>query len=224
MAGRIASLSTFPSASNGSSLEAWYPNTAPSSPTRLLMPTRGLTWGPSRVPVFLETTLQDSPGAASPGRLSGTTLQEPPARSPFHGSLRYHSDIGWHYRYSKSFKIVGKPYPPSLVAAGLGARSSGPWRWEPEDLASEVGDQAQGGHAQGLRVKDRGVPTPFLQIEDVTLNFSCYVKLRRADRASGFYRALPSTWVRLRRIEQRSGFGCLSGPLKVMHELLNTMQ
>jgi hypothetical protein len=222
MAGRIASLSTFPSASNGSSLEAWYPNTAPSSPTRLLMPTSGLTWGPSRVPVFLETTLQESPAVAS--RRLSRTLAEQPAPSPFHGSLRYHSDIGWHYRYLKSFRIVGKPYPPSLVAAGLGAKSSGPWRWEPEDLASEVGDQAQGGHAQGLRVKDRGVPPPFLQIENVTLNFSCHVKLRRADRASGFYRALPSPWVRLRRIEQRSGFGCLLGPLKVMQELLNTMQ
>ena len=143
MAGRIASLSTSPSTSNGSSLEAWYPNTAPSPPTRLLLPTSGLTWRPSRV---LGTTLQDSPGAASPGRLSGTTLQEPPlqggsrtgspglppAHSPFHGSLRYHSEIGWHYRYFKPFKIIGKPYPPSLVRpcaipvpAGLGVRDPG---------------------------------------------------------------------------------------------------
>ena len=191
---------------------------------------------------MLKTTLQDSPGAASPGRLSGTTLPEPPlqggsrtgspglppAHSPFHGSLRYHSAIGWHYRYSKPFKIIGKPYPPSLVRpcaipsqspavpAGLGARSSGPWRWEPEDVASKVGDQAQGGQAQGSRIQDSEVPPQFLRIESLTLNFSCHVMLRRADRPSGFYRSLPLPWVRLQRIEQRSGFGCLLGPLKTM--------
>ena len=206
MAGRSDQDASLPSTSNGPSLEAWYPNTAPSPPTRLLLPTSGLTWKPFRV---LKTTLHEPPlqGGSRPG--SPGIL---PAHPPCHGSLRYHSGIGWHYRYCKPFKIIGKPYPQSLVKpcaipsqspavpAGLGARGSGPWRWEPENVGSQVE-----GQAQGSRIKDREA-----------LNFSCQVRLSRADRPSGFYRSLPLPWVRLQRIEQRPGFGCLLEPLKTM--------
>ena len=72
-------------------LESWYPDTQPNAPSASV-------WRPYRV-------VKTAPlvSLAKPGH-------------PHHGALRYHKDVGWHYRYSMPFRIIGKPpLPNSMV-------------------------------------------------------------------------------------------------------------
>ena len=73
---------------SGASLEAWYPNTAPTAPS-------GLQWMPYKI---VKTVPHDS-------RLD--------QNHPLRGALRYHKDVGWHFRYSVPFRITGRPPLPS---------------------------------------------------------------------------------------------------------------
>ena len=75
---------------SGASLESWYPNTAPTAPS-------GLQWMPYKI---VKTVPHDS-------RLDQI--------HPLRGALRYHKDMGWHFRYSVPFKIIGRPPLPSSM-------------------------------------------------------------------------------------------------------------
>ena len=72
-------------------LESWYPDTEPNAPSALV-------WRPYRVVKTVPLVSSAKPG------------------HPHHGALRYHKDVGWHYRYSMPFRIIGKPpLPNSMV-------------------------------------------------------------------------------------------------------------
>ena len=68
-------------------LESWYPNTEPA-----------VVWKPYRIVKKIPLV-----NLAGEGH-------------PHHGALRYHKDVGLHYRYSMPFRIIGKPpLPNSMV-------------------------------------------------------------------------------------------------------------
>ena len=75
---------------SGATLEAWYPNTAPTAPSVL-------QWMPYKI-------VKTVPHGCRPDQ-----------NHPFRGALRYHKDVGWHYRYSMPFRITGRPPLPSSM-------------------------------------------------------------------------------------------------------------
>jgi len=75
---------------SGASLESWYPNTAPTAPS-------GLQWMPYKI---VKTVPHDC---------------RPEQNHPLRGTLRYHKDVGWHFRYSMPFRITGRPPLPSSI-------------------------------------------------------------------------------------------------------------
>ena len=75
-------------------LESWYPNTSPTVPT-------SLKWIPYKV---AKTTPH---------------LTQPAQGHPLHAVLRYHKDVGWHYRYSLPCKVHGRPPLPSSRLSGI---------------------------------------------------------------------------------------------------------
>ena len=79
------------SQSKGATLESWYPKTAPTVPSTL-------QWKPFKIVKTIPH------------------LIDPPCQShPLRGTLRYHRDVGWHYRYSLPFKITGTPSLPDSM-------------------------------------------------------------------------------------------------------------
>ena len=79
------------SQTKGATLESWYPNTAPTDPS-------ALQWKPFKI-------VKTMPHPVGP----------PCQGHPFRGSLRYHRDVGWHYRYSLPFKLTGAPSLPDSM-------------------------------------------------------------------------------------------------------------
>ena len=83
-------LSVKPSQSSGATLESWYPNTTPTAPSVL-------QWVPYKI-------VKTVPHVSRPSQ-----------NHPRHGDLRYHRDLGWHYRYSTPVRITGRPPLPSSI-------------------------------------------------------------------------------------------------------------
>ena len=77
---------------NGATLEAWYPNTAPAPAAPSV-----LQWRPYKI-------VKTVPHGCRPDQ-----------NHPFRGAVRYHKDVGWHYRYSMPFRITGRPPLPSSI-------------------------------------------------------------------------------------------------------------
>ena len=77
--------------SKGATLESWYPNTTPTVPSTL-------QWKPYKV---VKTIPHH--------------VRQPGHGHPLHGTLRYHKDVGWHYRYTLPFKVTGRPSLPSSM-------------------------------------------------------------------------------------------------------------
>ena len=84
-------LSIKSSQSKGATLESWYPETAPIVPSTL-------QWKPFKI-------VKAIPHSIDPADQN----------HPLRGTLRYHRDIGWHYRYFLPFKITGTPSLPSSM-------------------------------------------------------------------------------------------------------------
>ena len=89
-------LTTMTTQTQGTTLEAWYANTHPNAPT-------GLMWKPYRI-------LKTIPLVKQTDRGHPLSSKERPQ-----GTLRYHKDVGWHYRYLAPFRIKGKPSPPGSM-------------------------------------------------------------------------------------------------------------
>ena len=83
-------LSTQSSKFNSANLESWYPSTAPTFPS-------ALKWMPYKIVKTVPHVIQLDQG------------------HPLHGALRYHKDVGWHYRYSMPFRVTGRPSLPSSL-------------------------------------------------------------------------------------------------------------
>ena len=83
-------LSTQSSKFNSATLESWYPTTATTFPSALM-------WMPYKI-------IKTVPHVIKPGQ-----------GHPLHGALRYHKDVGWHYRYSTPFRVTGRPSLPSSL-------------------------------------------------------------------------------------------------------------
>jgi len=90
-------LSVKTSQPNGATLEAWYPNTAPAPAAPSV-----LQWRPYKIVKTVPHECRPNPDP----------FQGP---DPFRGALRYHKDVGWHYRYSMPFRITGRPPLPSSM-------------------------------------------------------------------------------------------------------------
>ena len=75
---------------NSANLESWYPNTAPTFPS-------ALQWMPYKIVKTVPHVLQLAQG------------------HPLHDTLRYHKDVGWHFRYSTPFRVTGRPSLPSSM-------------------------------------------------------------------------------------------------------------
>ena len=71
---------------HNTTLEAWYPDTEPA-----------VAWKPYRI--VKKIPLVNLAGEGHSQR----------------GTLRYHKDVGWHYRYSMPFRIIGKPPLPNSM-------------------------------------------------------------------------------------------------------------
>ena len=90
--------------SKGATLDSWYPKTTPTVPSTL-------QWKPFNIVKAIPHPI----GHPSQGH-------------PLHGTLRYHKDVGWHYRYSLPFKITGTPSLPNSMKSqpSCGSVSSAP--------------------------------------------------------------------------------------------------
>ena len=85
-------LSVKTSHTNGATLESWYPNTTPTAH-------KAVQWKPYKI-------VKTIPHVREPGQ-----------NHPLHAKLRYHKDVGWHYRYSMPFRITGRPRLPKSMKA-----------------------------------------------------------------------------------------------------------
>ena len=83
-------LSVKPYHTNGATLESWYPNTTPTAH-------KAVQWKPYKI-------VKTIPHVREPGQ-----------NHPLHAKLRYHKDVGWHYRYSMPFRITGRPRLPKSM-------------------------------------------------------------------------------------------------------------
>ena len=83
---------------HNATLESWYPDTQPTAPSVLV-------WKPYKVIKTIPLVNLSSQG------------------HPLHGALRYHKDVGWHYRYSTPFRITGKPSLPNSKMSKISLHS-----------------------------------------------------------------------------------------------------
>ena len=154
-------LSVKPSQPSGATLESWYPNTTPTAPSVL-------QWVPYKV-------VKTVPHVSRPGQ-----------NHPFRGELRYHRDVGWHYKYSMPFRVTGRPPIPNLI--------------EPKNYNGSITSMSM---AQlGIWPKPKIKKRAFIKLKRIK------VKVRELALHIG----LPE--LRLRRINQQPGFRSLTKLLK----------
>ena len=148
---------------SGASLESWYPNTAPTAPS-------GLQWMPYKI---VKTVPHDC---------------RPEQNHPLRGTLRYHKDVGWHFRYSMPFRITGRPPLPSSIES-----------------------KNSGGSITSMSMAQLCLwPQPKIKRR-------AFIKLKKIKvkvKEIALYIGLPE--IRLKRIDQQPGFRSLTELLKVI--------
>ena len=82
---------------NGATLEAGYPHTAPAPAAPSV-----LQWRPYKIVKTVPHECRPNPDP----------FQGP---DPFRGTLKYNKDLGWHYKYAMPFRIIGRPPLPSSM-------------------------------------------------------------------------------------------------------------